>query len=214
MEATEKTPGIYTAMAAILADFPVVGKENKNPSQGYNYRGVDDAYAHLHPLLAKHGVFTSVTKLNVRFESAGETAKGKAQTRCILEGVLSFIYGADGSYVPVAIAGEGVDMTDKALMKARANAIKYAIWETFVVPTWEEEKDSEAFVDEPAAKKQRLLKTTTDVIKQIEETGTMEELTKLRPAALDYTGGLPANRAGDKEAVTKAFLARKEALNG
>ena len=49
--------GIYQAMAEILAEIPSIGKDNKNKEQGFKYRGIDDVYNALHPLLAKHKVF-------------------------------------------------------------------------------------------------------------------------------------------------------------
>jgi hypothetical protein len=141
---------IYEKMAAITRDFPVVTKDNKNPSQGYSYRGIDDALGALHGLLAKHGVFLSLCELVPEFHDGGTTKSGTKQTRCIVTGKVRFIAGEDGSFVESALMGEGLDTGDKAAMKAQANALKYVIWYTFAVPT-DEKKDSEAFEDpEPA----------------------------------------------------------------
>lgn len=43
--------GIYQAMAEILAEIPSIGKDNRNKDQGFQYRGIDDVYNALHPLL-------------------------------------------------------------------------------------------------------------------------------------------------------------------
>lgn len=134
---------IHTKMAAILAEFPAVPKERSGAGISYKYRGIDDGLRALNPLLAKHGVFMRISGLALAFSPAGETASKKPQTRCVVQADLTFV-ATDGSDVSVAIAGEGIDTADKALMKAQANALKYGIWYTFCVPT-DEKKDSEAF---------------------------------------------------------------------
>jgi hypothetical protein len=143
---------IFTKMAAILRDFPVVSKDQKHGGFGesYNYRGIDDALAALHPLLAKHGVFMALTDLEPEYHDAGTTKAGKTLVRCVLTGKCRFI-ADDGSFVDVAFVGEGVDGGDKALMKSQANGLKYVVWYSFCVPTLEK-KDSEAFEDEDVAK--------------------------------------------------------------
>lgn len=150
MEAPMK---IYGSMAKILADFPTVSKDQKHGGFGesYNYRGIDDALAALHPLLAKHGVFLALTDLDPEYHDAGTTKAGKTLVRCVLTGKARF-YADDGSYVEVAFVGEGVDGGDKAMMKAQANGLKYVVWYSFCVPTFGEKKDSEAFEDEDVAK--------------------------------------------------------------
>lgn len=139
--------GIYAAMARILAEFPVVPKGRKNSGGGnYMYRGIDDVYTAAHGLLAKHGVFPMPNITKMEFELVGETKNGVKQFRCTVHGILTFAH-ADGSVVDVDIAGEGIDTGDKGGMKAISNAVKYAYWNTFCVPT-DVKKDSEAF-DEP-----------------------------------------------------------------
>lgn len=136
---------IFPAMAAILAEFPSVGKDQKNPSQGYSYRGVDDALEAANRGFAKHKVFIQVLAPTVEFSDAGETKAGKSQVRCVYNAAVRFTH-EDGSYVESSMVGEGIDTSDKALMKAQANAMKYLIWYTFVVPT-REKLDSEAYED-------------------------------------------------------------------
>lgn len=138
---------IFAKMAAILAEFPVVSKDQRNNGfgGGYDYRGIDDALAALHPLLAKHGVFMALTGLEPEYHPAGTTKSGAALVRCVLTGAVRF-YADDASFVEVSFVGEGVDGVDKAMMKAQANGLKYVCWYTFCVPT-KEKKDSEAFED-------------------------------------------------------------------
>ena len=139
---------IYEAMASVLAEFPVVTKDRKNPSQGYSFRGIDDVYLAAHDLLAKYKIFPLPCNLQMTLHEAPDTNRGGKQYRALVHGELRFTH-ADGSSVSVGLAGEGIDSSDKAGMKAISNAVKYAYWNTFCVPN-QVKKDSEAFhADEP-----------------------------------------------------------------
>lgn len=149
---------IHAAMAAIVADFPGISKDHKNPSQGYQYRGIDDGLCALNPLLAKHKVYLQLCDLVPTFSEGPTTKAGIKQVRCTVVGLVRFVSGEDGSYTEASLIGEGIDSGDKAMMKAQANGLKYVIWYSFAVPT-AEKKDSEAYPDDdseaPAAKRQR-----------------------------------------------------------
>ena len=131
-------------MAAVLADFEAVAKSHKNKQQNYNFRGVDDALRVLHPLLAKHKIYTGYSDMLA--ELSEFKTRNSTNFRCVVHGTVEFRH-EDGSFVTRATVGEGADSYDKATMKAMANGLKYVIWYTFCVPT-AEKKDSEAF-DEP-----------------------------------------------------------------
>lgn len=146
---SERTEGkeIYKRMAAILADFPAVAKSQSGDGISYNYRGIDDALGALHPLLAKHRVFMT-TRWQAPEFSERKNRQGRTEHHVLINGALVFA-ADDGSCLTVGLTGEGQDTRDKAIMKAMANALKYAIWYTFAVPT-AEKKDSEAYDAEPA----------------------------------------------------------------
>jgi hypothetical protein len=215
-------------MAAILADFPVVGKDQKNPSQGYNYRGVDDALGYLHQLLAKHGVYMTLTDLAPEFSDAGTTKAGKAWVRCVLTGTVKFIAGEDGSFVEASLVGEGLDTGDKALMKAQANGLKYVIWYTFCVPT-DEVKDSEAFPDPESgaapkktkrapAKKGKSKAKGPAMIDRVIACEDKESLDAIRAEALEFVMRYQGSDKEDERLaaaeVVKEFNERKEKFGG
>ena len=55
---TEKDVGlIYQAIPAIMAELPSIYKGRKNSAQNYSFRGIDDVYNAVNPVMAKHGVF-------------------------------------------------------------------------------------------------------------------------------------------------------------
>lgn len=134
---------IHSKMTAILAEFPAVTKSQSGQGISYTYRGIDDALLALNPLLAKHRVYLQPLYSGVEWSERGTSRSGAVQYHVLVKGTLSFV-AEDGSSFAVSLLGEGVDSRDKCIMKAQANALKYAIWYTFCVPT-AEVKDSEAY---------------------------------------------------------------------
>ena len=110
--------GIYQAMAEILAEIPSIGKDNKNKEQGFKYRGIDDVYNALHPLLAKHKVFMAPTVLSRASEERATKNGGALQ--CVTLSVEYRFFHADGSSISCTVMGEGRDTSDKATNKAMA----------------------------------------------------------------------------------------------
>lgn len=125
--------GIYKAIISVMREMPSIGKDSVNKTQGFKYRGIDAVYNTLKPLLAKHGVFTVPELLEGhRDERANKSG-----------GVLAFVtlkmrytfFHEDGSSVSCVVQGEGMDSGDKASNKAMAIAHKYAMFQTFCIPT-------------------------------------------------------------------------------
>lgn len=144
---TEKAGLIFKKIPAIMCEMPSIGKDRKNAGQGYNFRGIDDVYNFVQPLLAKHGVFMSAEILSDHHEER-TSKQGTAMMYRVLNMRYSFV-AEDGSSVATDAVGEGMDSGDKASAKAMSIAQKYAILQMFLVPT-EEPKDPE--VDNPEVK--------------------------------------------------------------
>lgn len=131
---------IISAISAIMAEVGHIGKSRKNAQQGYNFRGVDDVYAGLQLVMAKHGVICVPEVLEDRTEDR-TTAKGSALIYRVLKIRYTF-YADDGSSVTAVVIGEGMDSGDKASNKAMSVAHKYALLQVFMIPT-DEPKDPE-----------------------------------------------------------------------
>jgi hypothetical protein len=137
---TEKAGLIFKKIPAIMCEIPSIGKDRKNTGQGYNFRGIDDVYNFVQPLLAKHGVFMSAEILSDHHEER-TSKQGTVMMYRVLNMRYSFV-AEDGSSVSTDAVGEGMDSGDKASAKAMSIAQKYAILQMFLVPT-EEPKDPE-----------------------------------------------------------------------
>lgn len=134
-------PMIYEAMSKIMNDISFVAKKDRNQQQGFNFRGIDSVYNSLHDVMAKHKVF-SIPKVLERHREERTTPKGTVLAFTILRMEYTF-YAEDGSNVVAIVDGEGMDSGDKSSNKAMAIAHKYALLQTFCVPT-EETKDPDA----------------------------------------------------------------------
>ena len=133
---------IHEAIHAILSEIPVIGKERRNQSQNFQYRGIDDVMNVMNPLLCKHGVFCVPEVIDrIREERATKSGGGiLAYTTLIVKYTF---YAKDGSSISAIVAGEGMDSGDKSTNKALAVAMKYAMFQVFCIPT-EEMKDPDA----------------------------------------------------------------------
>ena len=133
---------IYAAINAVMQEVGAVGKNKQNKEQKYVYRGIDDVMTALAPAMQKNGVFVTPRIIDShREEKDGRYSK-------LLYSVLTVEYtfhALDGSSVTAVVMGEGMDSGDKATNKAMSAAFKYALLQTFCIPTEElidSEKDS------------------------------------------------------------------------
>ena len=131
---------IIKKIAAIMSEIGAIEKNRRNPQQGYSFRGIDDIYNALQPLLAKHGVVIIPNVIEQHREER-EGRNGGALIYSILKVEFSFI-ATDGSSIKAVTIGEAMDSGDKSCNKAMSAAMKYACLEVFCIPT-EEEKDTE-----------------------------------------------------------------------
>lgn len=126
---------IYAKINAIMREIPAIGKEKKNMQQGFAYRGIDDVMNALFPLLSKHGVFVVPEVLSTN--RSERTTKSGGNMAFTVSTVKYTFYATDGSCVCAVTTGEGMDSADKSTNKAMAAAMKYALFQTFCIPTEE-----------------------------------------------------------------------------
>jgi hypothetical protein len=131
---------IHERLAKVMQDVGAVGKNQTNPQQQYNFRGVDDVMAACHPVFVKHGVLCVPRVVNKTVERWFN--KNQTQVTSVMLTVeFDFISSDDGSKVTACTIGEGADFSDKAANKAMSAALKYALVQTLCIPT-------EALLDE------------------------------------------------------------------
>jgi hypothetical protein len=133
---------IHKKMIEVMKAVSHIGKNRKNQSQGFNFRGIDDVMNELHGIMSEVGVF-------IIPEAVGDTVVDERQsksggvTRFIVQRWKYTFYAEDGSNVTATAIGEAMDSGDKAMNKSMSIALKYCLLQTFLIPT-EEDKDPDA----------------------------------------------------------------------
>jgi len=166
---------IYQTISDVMAEIGAIGKDKKNQSQGFMYRGIDAVMNALSPALVKHKLFVVPEILEqIREERTNKNGTTLIYSVCKIKYTF---YAEDGSSVSATVIGEGMDSGDKATNKAMSTAFKYACFQVFCIPT-EEMVDPDAEVHEvvpkttkaekePEAEKPK--KTSEDMTKEKEK---------------------------------------------
>lgn len=141
-----ETALIYKSIIKVMSEINAIGKDRKNQSQGFQYRGIDDIMNELHGTLAKCGVFV-VPNVLEETRTTGKTSRGGDMFYTRLKICFTF-YAEDGSNIQSVVIGEAMDTGDKASNKALSIGLKYALLQVFCIPT-EDEKDPDAQSPEP-----------------------------------------------------------------
>lgn len=139
---------IFKKMSDVMKDVKAVTKDQKNVQQGFKFRGIDQFVNALYPALTKHGVFMTPRATSFTHEIKEVTrSSGKIGVDKHVAIMMEYdFFAEDGSKVTVGpVPAEGVDSGDKATNKALSAALKYALIQTFTVPTEDmEEADRES----------------------------------------------------------------------
>jgi len=187
---------IYEKIAAVTAELSKVGisKDSKNQSQGYAFRGIDQVYGALSPLLSKHGLCI-LPRVTDRQVIERQNKSGTALFYVTLTVEFDFVAAEDGSKHTVVTIGEAMDSGDKASNKAMSAAYKYAAFQAFCIPT--EADDADAHTHEVAAPVvDSAIEAAVDLATNIEELNSVWK-------------GLSAN---ERKAHLALFSARKSKL--
>jgi hypothetical protein len=124
---------INARMVCVMRELGAIGKDKKNEAQGFKYRGIDDVYNAINPILAKNGIFMTATVV-AKTREERVNSKGTVLAFTCLKMRYQF-RAEDGSCVETEAEGEGMDSGDKSSNKAMAVAHKYALLQSFCIPT-------------------------------------------------------------------------------
>lgn len=145
---------VYKAISAVAKDMAEVGisKDRENRQQGFSFRGIDQVYNALAPMLAKHGLVI-LPRITERTVTERTTQKGGVLFYVVVKAEFDFVATEDGSKHTVVTYGEAMDSGDKATNKAMSIAYKYAAFQTFCIPTEQTAMDADAEIHhvQPAA---------------------------------------------------------------
>lgn len=174
LKAVEQVPtgvAVYAAIAAVQGELAKIGiakKRQNKQGDGYMFRGIDDVYAALSPLLAANGLCV-IPRVIERVCEERKSSRGNPLFYVTVHAEFDFVSAIDGSKHTAATYGEAMDSGDKATNKAMSAAYKYAAFMTFAIPT-EGDNDADATTHEVAPdpnvtdeQYEELLATATEV---------------------------------------------------
>ena len=201
------TKKVYEAIAAVTANLAKEGisKDRKNEAQGYKFRGIDDVYNALAPLLAG-AKLCILPNVQERVVVERVNAKGTILLYVTVKVDFAFVSAEDGSDHHVVTYGEAMDSGDKATNKAMSAAYKYAAMQAFCIPT-EGDNDADSTTHVIVAKQ------AIDYSKHLFALGaapTMEDLQKVFTVA--YKSAQAANDTQGMHLLTNAKNERKSSL--
>ena len=137
-------PHVYEAIAQTMARLSKdgIGKDRRNEQQGYSFRGIDDVYNALAPILSDLGLCI-LPQVKSREVVERASSNGRTLFYVSVDVDFTFVSAKDGSSHVVSMYGEAMDSGDKATNKAMSAAYKYACLQTFCIPT-EGDNDADA----------------------------------------------------------------------
>jgi len=144
-ETTAKTvPHVYQAIAKamMLISKEGIAKDRKNDQQGYKFRGIDDVYNALAPILTE-AQLCILPKVTSREVVERQTQRGGTLFYVTVHVDFHLVSAVDGSWHQISVVGEAMDSGDKATNKAMSAAYKYACMQAFCIPT-EGDNDADA----------------------------------------------------------------------
>lgn len=149
-EFMEDKMDVYKAINAVQTALSKTGIAKDKQGNGFKFRGIDDVYAAISPLLAEHRL--CIIPRCVSRECVERSARsGGALFYVTVEAEFDFVSAVDGSKHTARTFGEAMDSSDKATNKAMSAAYKYAAFQTFAIPL-EGDNDADATTHDVAAK--------------------------------------------------------------
>lgn len=148
--AISQAPQVYAAINAVQREIAITGISKSNTTTGgakFKFRGIDDVYNALSPLMAKHDLIVA-PRYSDRALIERKSSNGNALFYITITGNFDFISVKDGSKHTVTTFGEAMDSGDKGTNKAMAIAHKYALLQVFAIPT-EGDNDPDNYTHNP-----------------------------------------------------------------
>jgi hypothetical protein len=210
MSQPNQTPQVYSAICRVIFDLSHEGiaKNNRNQAQGYNFRGIDDVYNVLSPLLARHELCV-LPRVISREVTEKTNAKGTTLFYTVVHVEFDFVSAVDGSKHTVATVGEAMDSGDKSSNKAMSAAYKYAAFQAFAIPT-EGDNDADATTHEVATRSAPPAMPESEIVDCLTALNDADDLESLKGI---FGGAWKRATQEQKARLQKKYDERKAALS-
>lgn len=125
---------LHRKLTEVMAAVDWQPKTERNQQQNYAFVSVERIKDAVRTQLAERHVmvYTSIKAVD---RAEFTTSKGTAMLHVTVHGEVTFADGDSGEMFTIEAAGEAMDTGDKALNKAQTALVKYALINTFLIPT-------------------------------------------------------------------------------
>ncbi len=187
------SPQVLRGIQQVIAAFAEngIGKNRKNESQGFKFRGIDDVMNRM----AQHLVEANlVIAPNIRSREVNERVNSRGNPLFYVTVQVDFtVYSSvDGSSIVCSVPGEAMDSGDKATNKALSIAYKYMAFQLFAIPV-DEDPDAHTHVVGKSPEPSGFLETSAPAVDLV----TMDDA--------EIITKLIAQAGADALAVCKAY---------
>jgi hypothetical protein len=126
--APAELPRVFQVIHGVMRDVMPVAKGQENTQQNYKFRGVDDAMSAMAGPMRNHGCFIAP-----ELAEHHQRPRGDKGTHTVIK-MRYRIYGPAGDCLLVTVPGEAMDTADKSTNKAMSAALKYMLFQVFMIP--------------------------------------------------------------------------------
>ncbi|SRR6266576_2384922 len=167
-------PTVQELFVRVMRGVESIAKTERNTTQNYAFRGVDNTMNTVGPLVREHGLMIlprSVDLINdERYETKGRDGRPGSVMRSVTVRVEWEFFGPCGDSLHAVTLGEAADAGDKAVPKAMSVAFRELWLKGLVVPTGDKDVDQE-----PTAERASEVVTTPGLVDQLRHDITLAE---------------------------------------
>jgi hypothetical protein len=204
---------VHEAITEVTRRIGAIEKTGRS-TEGYRFRGIDQALAALHPILGDVGLVIIPGKVIREQWETRATAKGGTLNVARLLVSYTFV-GPDGTKLRASAWGEGADSGDKATQKAHSQSYKTLVFQAFTIPTETSAEDEPDATNPPARpftpeERERAARAYEAAL----DADTLEKLVGVRHRAAALLDVPVLMADGRLFPLTLLFDSRREALEG
>lgn len=216
---------VHVAWSRVMGEVTALGKHQRNQSQGFNFRGIDDVMNLLGPVLRTHGVAILPYLRELRSRDFTSKSGGLMHEVHVIVGFT--IIGPGGDTMTGSAPGESADSGDKATPKAMSVAFRTFLLQSLCLPTDETDPDAQVTDRGPAKTDDDMAQSTAnglatavsvESVQRVEEWAKGKALLGVQVSVGDVT--LPLERVfadtyarlGDNTAGEQAEQVLKDSL--
>lgn len=134
----EQTNSIYKKLGEVMSKIEAIDKGQRNTTQNFMFRGIDDFMNALHKLFAQAGIIllpSELEHIQESYKTTNSEGHESMRFRSRVHVQFTFLSTEDGSSVQADGWGEAMDNGDKSYNKCKSIALKYVLMQMFLVPT-------------------------------------------------------------------------------